>query len=74
MSRQKTETLSIRRSTEIKDLIRLAAEREHRSVSSMIEVLVLAYADKNHLVATAQSERGTPAGVITHAGNRSGRT
>lgn len=59
MSRQKTETLSIRTSTEIKELIRLAAEREHRSVASMIEVLVLAYARKNHLVATAQSE-GAP--------------
>lgn len=59
MSRQKTETLSIRTSTEIKELIRLAAEKEHRSVASMIEVLVLAYARKNHLAATAQSE-GAP--------------
>lgn len=49
MSRIKNETLSIRTSMEIKRLLRLAAEREHRSVASMIEVLVLAYAKENHL-------------------------
>lgn len=49
MSRLKNETLSIRTSMEIKRLLRLAAEREHRSVASMIEVLVLAYAKENHL-------------------------
>lgn len=49
MSRLKNETLSIRTSMEIKRLLRLAAEREHRSVASMIEVLVLAYARENHL-------------------------
>lgn len=49
MSRLKNETLSIRTSMEIKRLLRLAAEREHRSVASMIEVLVLAYAKENRL-------------------------
>jgi len=38
MSRLKNETLSIRTSMKIKQLLRLAAEREHRSVASMIEV------------------------------------
>lgn len=44
MSRLKNETLSIRTSVEIKQFLRLAAGREHRSVASMIEVLVLTYA------------------------------
>ena len=44
MSRLKAETLSIRTSTEIKQLLRLAAERERRSVASMVEILVLEYA------------------------------
>ncbi|EZI29238.1 TPA: hypothetical protein ACQGWB_006078 [Pseudomonas aeruginosa] len=44
MSRLKDETLSIRTSAEIKQLLRMAAERERRSVASMIEVLVLDYA------------------------------
>ena len=34
---------------EIKDLVRLAAERERRSVASMIEILVLSYAEQHAL-------------------------
>ena len=37
-SRLKDETLSIRTSAEIKQLLRLAADRERRSVASMIEI------------------------------------
>lgn len=62
MSRLKDETLSIRTSSEIKQLLRLAAEREHRSVASMIEVLVLSYAHEHHLhsVNTADQSKTKP--------------
>lgn len=46
MSRQKNETLTIRTTAEIKDLLRQAADREHRSLASMIEVLVMEYVRK----------------------------
>jgi uncharacterized protein (DUF1778 family) len=49
MKRLKDETLSIRTSSEVKELLRMAAEREHRSIASMIEVLILAYADQHGL-------------------------
>lgn len=49
MARNKSETLSIRTTAEIKDLVRLAAERERRSVASMIEILVLSYAEQHAL-------------------------
>ncbi|HBP5584190.1 TPA: hypothetical protein ACUT9R_004882 [Pseudomonas aeruginosa] len=49
MKRLKDETLSIRTSAEIKQLLRKAAEREHRSIASMIEVLILDYAQQNNL-------------------------
>ncbi|MFA5682735.1 MAG: hypothetical protein WC999_15510, partial [Hydrogenophaga sp.] len=49
MSRLKDETLSIRTSAEIKQLLRLAADRERRSVASMIEILVLEYARAHDL-------------------------
>lgn len=49
MSRLKDETLSIRTSVEIKQLLRLAADRERRSVASMIEILVLEYARSHKL-------------------------
>ncbi|MBD8093389.1 hypothetical protein IFT48_25685 [Pseudomonas fluorescens] len=49
MSRLKEETLSIRTSAEIKQLLRLAAERERRSLASMVEILVLEYAHNHEL-------------------------
>lgn len=52
MPRLKDETLSIRTSTEVKLLLKVAAEREHRSVASMLEVLILEYARKNGLKST----------------------
>ncbi len=49
MPRTKDEILSIRTTSEVKHLIRVAAEREHRSVASMIEVMVLDYAQRHKL-------------------------
>jgi uncharacterized protein (DUF1778 family) len=54
MSRPKDETLSIRTSADIKQLLRLAADRERRSIASMIEILVLDYAEKHDLKLDAQ--------------------
>ncbi len=51
MKRLKDETLSIRTSSEVKELLRMAAEKEHRSVASMVEVLVLQYAKEHNLAA-----------------------
>lgn len=53
MPRLKDETLSIRTSAEIKQLLRLAAERERRSLASMIEILVLDYARQHGLQAAS---------------------
>lgn len=55
VSRLKDETLSIRTSAEIKQLLRLAADRERRSVASMIEILVVDYA-KAHDLALDQTD------------------
>lgn len=49
MPRLKDETLSIRTSAEVKQLLRMAAEREHRSTASMMEVLILTYAQAHGL-------------------------
>ena len=45
MARTKNEVLTIRTTAEVKALLKLAAERERRSAASMIEVLVLDYAE-----------------------------
>lgn len=47
MKQIKDETLSIRTSTDIKTMLREAADREHRSIASMVEVLVMDYAQKH---------------------------
>jgi uncharacterized protein (DUF1778 family) len=49
MARTKNEVLTIRTTAEVKALLRLAAEREHRSAASMVEVLVLDYAQAHGL-------------------------
>lgn len=59
MPRHKSETLSIRTTAEIKDLIRQAADREHRSVASMLEVLVMAYADQMGIKAASKAGKTT---------------
>lgn len=51
MKRPKDETLSIRTSADIKQLLRTAAEKEHRSIASMMEVLILNYAQEHGLKA-----------------------
>jgi uncharacterized protein (DUF1778 family) len=62
MSRLKDETITIRTSAEIKALLKLAAEREHRSAASMLEVLILAYAQEHRLKAPkTRANRGDAA-------------
>ncbi len=49
MARTKNEVLTIRTTAEVKALLKLAAERERRSAASMVEVLVLEYAQAHGL-------------------------
>lgn len=58
MRRPKDETLSIRTSADIKQLLRMAAEKEHRSIASMLEVLILNYAQEHGLKADLQPKDG----------------
>ena len=58
MKRLKNETLPIRTSPEIKGLLRLAAEREHRSAASMIESLILEYAREHGITQAKPTAKG----------------
>ncbi len=49
MTQAKDETISIRTSSEIKQLLKEAAAKEHRSQASMIEILILDYAKQHGL-------------------------
>ncbi|MBX9401009.1 hypothetical protein K4L06_06760 [Lysobacter sp. BMK333-48F3] len=59
MPRAKNQTLTLRTTREIKDLLRMAAEREHRSVASMVEILVLEYARQAKLSPPSQKKAAT---------------
>jgi uncharacterized protein (DUF1778 family) len=59
MRHHKDETLSIRTLADIKQLLRMAAEKEHRSIASMMEVLILNYAKEHGLKVDEQSTEET---------------
>lgn len=58
----KDETLSIRTSADIKQLLRMAAEKEHRSIASMMEVLILNYAQAHDLKVEDEDTKGQKGG------------
>lgn len=58
MTRPKSEVPTIRTTAEVKVLLKLAAERERRSAASMIEVLVLDYAEGQGLTVPELARRG----------------
>ena len=55
---RKTETLNLRVSPETKELVRIAAAQEHRSISNLLEVLVREHCRKQGITA---EEQGLPA-------------
>ena len=59
VSRAKSETLTVRTTPEIKELLRLAATQEHRSIASMVEILILQYAKAAKLAIPRGSKAGS---------------
>ncbi|MFG7159729.1 DUF1778 domain-containing protein [Burkholderia pseudomallei] len=51
---RKSDTLNLRITPELKELIRLAAEREHRTIANFIEVLVRQHCGEHGIVAPAK--------------------
>lgn len=46
---RKTETLNLRVTPELKNLLRLASTREHRTLSNMVEFLVREHCERNQI-------------------------
>lgn len=57
MAQNKDETIAIRTTHEVKELLRLAAQIERRSIASMLEVLILTHAEKFSLRENKQEPR-----------------
>jgi hypothetical protein len=47
MTRHKTEAINLRMSPEMKAMLRTAADREHRTLSNMIEHLLIDYCERH---------------------------
>lgn len=46
MSAQKTATLNLRVDPNIKEAIRIAAKKEHRSIANMVEILIREHCER----------------------------
>ena len=51
MNQRKSQAINLRMTPELKELLRLAAERERRTLSNMLEVLILDYCRQHGLTA-----------------------
>jgi hypothetical protein len=51
VSLRKTTSINLRMSPQMKELLRLAAEREHRTLSNMLETLILGYCQIHNIEA-----------------------
>ena len=54
MQQRKSEAVNLRMTPEIKQMLRLAAGRERRTISNMVEVLVLAYCQQHEIEVDAE--------------------
>jgi hypothetical protein len=60
MSNSKTATLTFRIAPALKDALRAAAVREHRSIANMIEVLIRDYCERNDLdISTEEKDKAS---------------
>jgi hypothetical protein len=63
MATGKTATLTFRIEPQLKEALREAADREHRSIANMVEVLIRDYCGRNKI---AISEQEKPLTVTTN--------
>jgi hypothetical protein len=56
MAKTKISTLNLRIDPAIKDAVRIAAAKEHRSVANMVEVLIRRHCDQTGITITEQTD------------------
>jgi len=56
MATNKTATLTFRVDPEVKEALRIAAQKDHRSIANMVEVLIRDHCERNDIA--VQSSRG----------------
>jgi hypothetical protein len=63
MSLLKSTNLNLRIAPEVRDALRQAAEREHRSISNMLEYLIVQHCQKNDIPITKHTGDTKPMGI-----------
>lgn len=56
MPKTRTSTLNLRIHPALKDAVRVAAAREHRSIANMVEVLIRRHCDQSGITVYDQSD------------------
>lgn len=59
MNERKTEAINLRMAPSVKELLRRAAQHEHRTLSNMLEVLILDYCRAHELADAPPTKVGT---------------
>lgn len=49
MAKEKTVPVNFRMNAEVREMLQVAAEREHRSMTNMLEVLIIDYCKVNQI-------------------------
>jgi hypothetical protein len=58
MATGKTSSLTFRIEPALKEALRIAADREHRSIANMVKVLILDWCGRNGIPIPEQAEQG----------------
>ncbi len=56
MAQLKSTNLNLRIAPEVREALRQAAEREHRSISNMVEYLIVQYCQRNEIPINKQTK------------------
>lgn len=67
MATTKTATLTFRIEPGLKEVLRTAAEQEHRSIANMVEVMIRDYCERNNIAVSVQNASA----MSTNAGKNS---
>ena len=63
MTERKTEAINLRMAPGTKELLRLAAAKEHRTVSNMVDFLILDHCERNGIVPNAPPSKPKRAAI-----------
>ena len=70
MAGTKTATLTFRIEPGLKEALRAAAEREHRSIANMVEVMIRDYCGREGVVIAKEQTSGTGSQLPTTKGRK----